>query len=222
MVEEELEELPRFDPILRLPCVLFQVFLAPCVLLRLLLFFRFDIRLFDNRVHLFLGPISHFHEGVGFITDKSSYERYPCSTNCWATFSDMPFNFHEIDHRAFDLAFQFGRGHDFDVPTQSLLANRTFWPNRPMLEIDVLRRPRRSRGPIMSQRRTCSTSAGCSALGIRSMGSSLHRTISIRSPASSLVTFLIRCRACQTHAPTQSMRWSLLLTAICFDSRVRG
>ena len=44
--------------------------------------------------------------------------------------------------------------------------------------------------------------------------SSLQRTISIRSPDNSSTMFLIRFPRTPTQAPTQSTRWSVLLTAI--------
>ena len=67
--------------------------------------------------------------------------------------------------------------------------------------------------PSILQKITCSTSAGCRALGTRTSRSSLQRTISIRSPASSSTMFLIRLPRTPTQAPTQSTRASELTTA---------
>ena len=58
-----------------------------------------------------------------------------------------------------------------------------------------------------------STSAGLSALGRNTLGSSFQRTISSRSPPSSSTIFLIRAPRTPTQAPTQSICWSTLATA---------
>jgi len=67
--------------------------------------------------------------------------------------------------------------------------------------------------PSILQRITSSTSAGWRALGMRTWGSSLQRTMSILSPPNSSTMFLIRLPRTPTHAPTQSTRWSVLATA---------
>ena len=58
------------------------------------------------------------------------------------------------------------------------------------------------------------TSAGCKALITNCTGLSSHNTISTRSPPNSAVTAWTRVPRIPTHAPTGSMRWSLVLTAI--------
>ena len=67
--------------------------------------------------------------------------------------------------------------------------------------------------PSIWQRITSSTSAGCKALGMSTCMSSLQRTMSMRSPVISSTIFLMRLPRTPTQAPTQSTRWSVLLTA---------
>ena len=96
---------------------------------------------------------------------------------------------------------------------QSLLAKRTFCPRRPMASDNWSSFTKTMPRPNIWHRITSSTSAGCNAFGTSNCRSSLHRTISIRSPPSSSTMFLILLPRTPTQAPTQSTRASELITA---------
>ena len=83
----------------------------------LLDFLRLCFRLPDDQVHLFLGQIAHFHQGVGLDYRKVIVGQESCADQCVAEFLGDSLQRTEAGEGLFDLLVELLSGHDFDVPT---------------------------------------------------------------------------------------------------------
>ena len=93
-------------------------------------------------------------------------------------------------------------------------ARRTFWPPRPMACARLSSATATSMVLLSSSTTIDSTSAGDIALMTNCAGLSSHRMMSTRSVSNSLETACTREPRIPTHAPTGSIRWSPVFTAI--------